>query len=122
MLSCIQYLPKILSFTIPLYQILQEIKYITLKYNLYLILHKIETYQDDVKDYEDLTFLERENCYYNIKAKDLIVANNEVNISFPFNLRLFYIEAADRSIISIPDKVYLQVSYVLAKKHLAKRL
>jgi len=52
----------------------------------------------------------------------LIVNNNESDILFLFNLPLVYIKLTDDSILLTLDNVYLQVSTVMALKHLTKRL
>jgi len=79
-------------------------------------------HQDDVKNFEALIFLEQENINCDIKAKELIVNNTKSNIPFLFNLYSVYIESIDNSILSTPDNVYLQVSTIMASKHLTKRL
>ena len=64
-------------------------------------------HQDNFKNFEELTFLEQENIYCNLKAKELIVNIIESNIPFLFNLYLVYVESIDSSILLTPDNIYL---------------
>ena len=82
-LNCI---PTVTSFSIPVYQVLKEIRKITSNLDVKLQLFKIKAHQVDVKDLSDLSFAERENVACDLATKELIRSEGSEAHIFPFNL------------------------------------
>ena len=66
------YTPTVTSFSTSMYQVLKEIRKITADLDIKLHVFNIKAHQDDVRNFSDLSFVERENVACDLASKSLI--------------------------------------------------
>ena len=101
-----------------MHQVLKEIRKITTDLDIKLHVFKIKAHQDDVRNFSDLSFVERENVACDLAAKSLIYNAGSETHPFPFDLSSIHLSTTPDQIISTPSSLYHHASLTSASQFL----
>ena len=105
-----------------MYEVLKEIRKITKDLDIKLHVFKIKVHQDDVRNFSDLTFVERENVACDLAAKSLICNAGSEAHPFPFDLSLMYLSTKHDQITCASASLYHYASLTSTSQYLEHKL
>ena len=110
---------QVVSITTKLHPIVREFLLLKSKRFKSIAFVKVDAHQDDVKSFDELSFLEQLNAKCDSRAKVLILsASEEVVIPFPLVLSSTYaMIATNKLILNYPKDIHLHAHLIEYKEH-----
>ena len=110
------------SFSISMHQVLKEIRKITSNLGIKLHVFKIKADQEDMRNFSDLSFAERENFACDLAAKVLICNADSETCSLPCDLSSTHLSTTHDQIISAPASLCHHASLAFASQFFEHKL